>query len=134
MGSTATVLYQTFLADEQSVSKRAAYLIASAILSDTKNLTSNTTTEFDRKTLVKTAKAAGISNVDDLTFENRGMEHLFTVVKNRKDNQSVIIGWGDGSSDILTQAYGSDEYLFKPAASRNKDIVPKLREVYKAVN
>ena len=194
VGSTATVLYQTFLADEQSVSKRAAYLIASAILSDTKNLTSNTTTEFDRKTLVKTAKAAGISNVDDFyekmseaadsyegmtdeeiflsdykeydmfgtavgiacvnaadqenaeqmkermlrvmeeTFENRGMEHLFTVVKNRKDNQSVIIGWGDGSSDILTQAYGSDEYLFKPAASRNKDIVPKLREVYKAVN
>ena len=192
VGSTATVIYLTFLADEVSVSKEAAYLIASSILSDTNNLTSNSSTEYDRETLIKTAKTAGISDIDDFyrkmsaaaesyvgmtdeeiflsdykeydmsgtsvgiacinaadqenaeqmkermlrvmegTFEKQRMEHLFAVVKNGKDNQSVIIGYGDGASDILTQAFGSDEYLFKPAASRKKDIVPKLEEIYKA--
>ena len=193
VGSTATVIYQIFLANESSVSRKTAYLIASAILSDTNNLTSNTSTEADRKTLLKTAKTAGISDIDDFyekmseaaesyegmtdveiflsdykeyqmsdtavgiacvnaanqekaelmkermlrvmeeIFENQSMEHLFAVVKNRKDDQSVIIGYGDGASGILTQAFGSDEYLFKPAASRKKDVVPKLEEAYKIV-
>lgn len=191
VGSTATVIYLTFLADELSVSKKAAYLIASSILSDTNNLTSNTSTEYDREVLIKTAKTAGISDIDDFykkiseaaesyvgmtdeeiflsdykeyemsgtsvgiacvnaadqenaermkermlhamedIFEKQRMEHLFAIVKNGKDNQSVIIGYGDGASDILIQAFGSDEYLFEPAASRKKDVVPKLEEVYK---
>ena len=193
IGSTATVIYQIFLADKPSVSKKAAYLIASAILSDTNNLTSNTSTEFDRNTLIKTAKIAGISDIDDFyekmseaaesyegmtdkeiflsdykeyemsgtavgiacvnaadqenaewmkermlqvmeeTFENQSMDHLFVVVKNRKNDQSVIIGYGDGISDILTQAFGTEEFLFKPAASRKKDVVPKLEEAYKSI-
>ena len=191
VGSTATVIYQTLLADELSVSKKAAYLIASAILSDTNNLTSNSSTDIDRETLIKVAKIAEISDIDGFykklskaaesydgmtdeeiffsdykeyemsgtavgiacvnatdqestvkmkermlcvmeeIFEKQHMEHLFAVVRNGKDNQSVIIGYGNGTSDVLTQAFGSEEYLFKPAASRKKDIVPKLEEVYK---
>ena len=66
-------------------------------------------------------------------YDNQSAEYLFAVVKNREDNQSVIIGYGDDTSFILTQAFGSDEYLFKPAASRKEDVVPKLEEVFKTI-
>ncbi len=67
------------------------------------------------------------------SYESRGMKHLYTVVKNSKEDQSTIIGYGEGASDVLKQAFGSTEYVFTPGASRKKDIVPKLEEIYKAM-
>ncbi len=67
------------------------------------------------------------------SYESRGMKHLYAIVKNGEDNQSTIIGYGEGASDVLEQAFGSAEYIFTPAASRKKDVVPKLDEIYKAI-
>lgn len=66
--------------------------------------------------------------------ESTAMKHLYTMVKNGKDNQSVIFGYGEGASDVLKQAFGSAEYIFTPAASRKKDVVPKLEEIYRGIS
>lgn len=190
VGSTATIIYKIMKDDGLRIEKRAAILIASAILSDTNNMTSSTVTELDCCALKETAKIAGIANIDafyekmklasesyegmsdeeillsdykeynmsgttvgiacvnasdrynaeelqermrnviEKIFEKLGVNQLFVLVKNSKDNQSTIMGYGDGAIDVLKQAFGSDDYIFRPAASRKKDVVPALEKIY----
>lgn len=64
VGSTATIVFEMYLQNGIKVSKRMAGLLVSAILSDTKNLTSVTTTDADKVALTSLVKSAEIKDLD----------------------------------------------------------------------
>ena len=63
VGSTATIIYTSFIENGKPFDKETAGLLVSAILSDTNGLTSATTTEADHKAC---AYLASVAQIDDL--------------------------------------------------------------------
>lgn len=68
VGSTNTIVYQMFLENKIAVPKDIAGLMLSGILSDTLVLTSPTTTEIDKKTVLELAEIADV-NYNDYALE-----------------------------------------------------------------
>lgn len=68
VGSTNTIVYQMFLENAVEVPKDIAGLMLSGILSDTLVLTSPTTTELDKKTVMELSKIADV-NYNDYALE-----------------------------------------------------------------
>ena len=60
IGATATMVYNEFKVNHVSVDRKTAGLLAAAIMSDTKNLKKERTTEADRVYLAELCKKAGI--------------------------------------------------------------------------
>ena len=65
VGATATIVWISYLESGIEISKQDAGLLASAILSDTADLRSSTTTALDAQALGYLADIAGISDIDD---------------------------------------------------------------------
>ena len=66
MGSTATIIWLDYLNCGLEIDKTTAYLLLSAILSDTNNLTGTTSSSVDAKAVEELAKIAGVDDVDSL--------------------------------------------------------------------
>ncbi len=69
LGSTATVLFKYFKNNRlgcKNLDEKIAGLMLAAILSDTLNLKSPTTTDFDKSSLKKLAQIAGVNDTDAL--------------------------------------------------------------------
>ena len=66
MGSTATIIWLDYLNCGLEIDKTTAYLLLSAILSDTNNLTGTTSSSVDAKAVEELAKIAGVEDVDSL--------------------------------------------------------------------
>ena len=69
VGSTCTVIYYSFKDYQVELIPPYAGLMLSALLSDTKNMTSSTTTELDRIAYQELLTLSGISNID-LYYQN----------------------------------------------------------------
>ena len=76
VGSTATIVYTSYLESGVAIDKPTAGLLTCAILSDTNNLTSSTVTDIDRKACASLAKIAGIKDIDAFYREMR--EHALS--------------------------------------------------------
>lgn len=77
-GCVATVVYERMGADTAELPKEMAGLLAAAIISDTLNLTSPTTTEVDKEALAKLTDLAGVK-ADELA------EKMFTAKSDISD-------------------------------------------------
>lgn len=71
IGSTATIIYTSYIENETEFDKTTAGLMVSAILSDTNNLTSSTTTDADRKACEYLSGIAEINDLDAYYAEMR---------------------------------------------------------------
>lgn len=69
VGSSCTILYELLQQDNCHISPQLALLMAGAIVSDTLNLTSPTTTATDRYVLAKLQHLANIDNVQDFALQ-----------------------------------------------------------------
>ncbi len=61
LGSTATIIYEKFKETKTPIPKKIAILLLGAIISDTMNLTSQTTTIIDKHAVLKLQKISGFS-------------------------------------------------------------------------
>ncbi|MGL5253066.1 MAG: manganese-dependent inorganic pyrophosphatase [Moraxella sp.] len=77
VGSTCTVLYGMFLEKQLPISQQMALLMAGAIISDTLNLTSPTTTNQDKGALSALLHLAGMRDADG--FANQLFEAKSTI-------------------------------------------------------
>jgi len=66
MGSTSTNVYSLYKLGGKEIDIDTATLLLYAILDDTKNMTSSTTTDVDRIAVAELKKNAGISDTDEL--------------------------------------------------------------------
>ena len=69
LGSTATIIWLRYRNYGVEVDQKTAWAMVGSILSDTKNLQSNTTTFADREALRELSELAGISDTDALYQE-----------------------------------------------------------------
>ena len=69
LGSTATIIWIRYRNYGIEIDKQTAFLMAGAILSDTKNFESNTTTSADREAVKSLCDLAGIADKDALYRE-----------------------------------------------------------------
>ena len=86
LGSTATIIWIRYRNYGVEVDQQVAYAMVGSILSDTKNLQSNTTTFADREALKELSLLAGISDLDALyqgmfqasiSYEGKSDEEIF---------------------------------------------------------
>ena len=66
IGSTATIIWLDYLNYGLEIDQTTSYLLLSAVLSDTNNLTGATTSDTDREAVKILSKQAGVSDVDAL--------------------------------------------------------------------
>ena len=71
-GCTCTIIYQLYLENNVEVSSQMAGIMLSAILSDTLNLKSTTTTKYDIDAVKQLAKIANIDDIDEYAREMLG--------------------------------------------------------------
>lgn len=71
VGSTATIVYTSYIENGKAFDEATAGLLVSAILSDTNNLTSVTTTDADRKACAYLASVARLSDLNAYYVEMR---------------------------------------------------------------
>ena len=69
VGSSCSIVYLKYQQCNVSISKDMAGIMLCAILSDTNNLTSSTTIDFDKKAVKELASIADVSDVDALYNE-----------------------------------------------------------------
>ena len=69
IGATASIIWLDYLNYGLPIDKTTAYLLLSALLSDTNNLTGTTTTNVDRLAKDELAKIAEIENPDEFYYE-----------------------------------------------------------------
>jgi manganese-dependent inorganic pyrophosphatase len=67
-GSTATVIWDLYTKNGATIDKTVAFLLLSAILSDTVGLRSATTTDKDREAASSLTKLSGIEDIEAYTF------------------------------------------------------------------
>ena len=77
IGATATGVYITSLETGTTISPSTAGLLVTAILSDTNNLTSPTTTDLDRETLPVLAYLAGLEDTDSYYLMMRAAKEAY---------------------------------------------------------
>lgn len=196
-GSTATIVFLSYLESGIEIDQTTAGLLLSAILSDTLGLKGSTTTDLDRDVCEYLQLIAGIDDLDGYyailqehaesydgmtdeeifysdykeyemngkrvgiacvnaadgrveelrgkmqqvmqdVYAGQEMEHLYVMLHDVQNDQTVLLYFGDGAGEIAEEAFaayfGPDgSIVISPAASRKKDVVPYLEEVYSAV-
>ncbi len=123
VGATATIVFELYLQHGIKVSKRIAGLLASAILSDTNNLTSVTTTDADRvalKSLVESAEIKDLnvyySKLYEASMSYSGMTDLEIYHSDFKEYDM------NGHRISVAIVYASDE-------NRQKDLLKKMKAI-----
>jgi manganese-dependent inorganic pyrophosphatase len=87
VGSTATLITELFLSDHQRIERPLACGLLGAVLSDTRSLTSPTTTAKDRKAMNVLASRAQIAN--PIGFGNAMLQAYATAMAQRDDSTLI---------------------------------------------
>lgn len=140
VGSTATIIYTSYIEYGVDMDQSISGLLASAILSDTSNLTLSTTTDLDRKALAVLTKKAGIVDINSYYSQLRdaaasydGMtdEEIFYSDYKEYDMSGTSIGiasvnaTGDETDDICIRMQGVMENIYN---------TQKMKHLYVMVN
>lgn len=125
LGATATIMWIRYRNYGLEPDRQSALVMMGAILSDTNNLQSNTTTSADREAIKALARLAGISDVDafyqnmfraSLSYEGMTDEQVF--LSNYKEYESGGTKYAIG----CVNAY--DEADAKDLAERMRRVIP----------
>ena len=125
LGATATIMWIRYRNYGLEPDRQSALVMMGAILSDTNNLQSNTTTSADRAAIKALARLAGISDVDafyqnmfraSLSYEGMTDEQVF--LSNYKEYESGGTKYAIG----CVNAY--DEADAKDLAERMRRVIP----------
>lgn len=126
IGATATIVWLSYVNYGLEVDETTAYLLACAILSDTGNLKSSTTTEADRTALRVLSEKAGITDVEALyrilyekLLSYDGMTDLEIIFSDFKRYEASGVTFGIGTVNAV------DENAAKELAEKLKDSAPE---------
>ncbi len=125
LGATATIMWIRYRNYGLEPDRQSALVMMGAILSDTNNLQSNTTTSADREAIKALARLAGISDVDafyqsmfraSLSYEGMTDEQVF--LSNYKEYES------GGTKYAIGCVNAFDEADAKDLAERMRRVIP----------
>ncbi|MBQ9424873.1 MAG: DHH family phosphoesterase [Erysipelotrichaceae bacterium] len=126
IGSTATIVWLDYLNYGLEIDEKTAFLIFSAVLSDTDNLTGSTTTEADREAVRMLSEAAGIEDVDAFyakmhseKLSYKGMSDEEILFHDYKEYEASGVKFGIGLLDAI------DEETASGLAKRMKETLPE---------
>ena len=126
IGSTATIVWLDYLNYGLEIDEKTAFLIASAVLSDTDNLTGSTTTEADREAVRILSETAGIEDVDAFyanmhaeKLSYKGMSDEEILFHDYKEYEASGVKFGIGLLDAI------DEETASGLAKRMKEALPE---------
>ena len=126
IGSTATIIWLDYLNYGLEIDQTTAYLLLGAVLSDTMNLTGQTTCEADRVAVRMLAEKAGVSDVDELFKELRkeqlsyeGMSDEQILFLDYKEYEASGVKYGIGLVNAIDEQVASD------LAKRMKEVLPE---------
>lgn len=126
IGSTATIVWLDYLNYGLEIDEKTAFLIFSAVLSDTDNLTGSTTTEADREAVRVLSEAAGIEDVDAFyakmhaeKLSYKGMSDEEILFHDYKEYEASGVKFGIGLLDAI------DEETASGLAKRMKEALPE---------
>lgn len=123
IGSTATIIWSYYKESSIEIDKQIAHVMMGAVLSDTSNLKSNSTTYADRKALEDLAAIAGVTDTDayyqemykkSISYEGMSDEEIFF------SDYKVYEANGKKYGIGCINAY--DEDIAKDLASRMKEL------------
>ena len=104
IGATATGVYITSLETGTTISPSTAGLLATAILSDTNNLTSPTTTDLDREILPVLAYLAGLEDTDSYYLMMRAAKEAYP---DMSDEEILLSDYKEFDMDGMLIGIGS---------------------------
>ena len=126
IGATATIVWLDYLNYGLEIDEKTAFLIFSAVLSDTDNLTGSTTTEADREAVRVLSEAAGIEDVDAFyakmhaeKLSYKGMSDEEILFHDYKEYEASGVKFGIGLLDAI------DEETASGLAKRMKEALPE---------
>lgn len=129
VGATATVIWKDFHDYGIEIDPQIAKLLVGAILSDTSNLTSDTTTEADLEAVKELSKLA---DIEDINAFYTGMYKASISYKRMSDQDIFFSDYKDYESAGTTFGIGCvevyDEKEAQAMAERMKPIVPTALE------
>ena len=115
IGSTATIIWLTYLNYGLEIDRQTAYLLLGAVLSDTNNLNGTTTTEADRRAVPALAELAGVEDPDALyavlhaeALSYDGMEDTEILFSDYKEYEAHGIKFGIGLVNALNEEIAAD--------------------------
>ena len=124
-GATATIMWIRYRNYGLEPDRQSALVMMGAILSDTNNLQSNTTTSADRAAIKALARLAGISDVDAF-YQNMFRASLF--YEGMTDEQVFLSNYKEYESGGTKYAIGCvnafDEADAKDLAERMRRVIP----------
>lgn len=94
IGSTSTIVASMYFEQEAGIEKNMAGLLLSAIISDTMNFQSPTTTEKDKRIAARLAEIAGIE-IDDLAYD------IYFMSSNCKEKSLADFARGDVKAFLI---------------------------------
>lgn len=134
VGSTCTVIYSSFKEYRVEIIHPYAELMLSALLSDTNNLTSSTTTELDRVAYRELVALSRISDIDsfyrrmqDAASSYYGMDDIEIFLSDYKDYE--ISGHSVGVTCVNSKTDNHDEMCLKMLAVMPQVIKDKGRDM-----
>ena len=115
IGATATIVWLDYLNYGLEIDQQTAYILLSAILSDTSNLTVTSTTDADRKAIPALAEIAGVSDTEALfkilhekSFSYEGMTDLEILFSDYKEYEVGTVTFGIGQINSLNEETSKD--------------------------
>ena len=127
IGATATIVWLNYMNCGLQLDNATSYLLLCAILSDTANLTSSTTTPADKEAASALAETAGVSDTDELfkqlyekllSYEGMSDEEIF--FSDYKQYEAYGVTFGIGSVNAV------DEDAAAELAGRMYAVIPAI--------
>ena len=124
IGAAATIVWIDFLNYGVELDQSSAYLLLSAVLSDTSNLTATAVTEADHLAVSALAEKAGVGDVDGLyrnlhaeSLSYEGMSSEEILFSDYKEYEASGVTFGIGLVNAI------DEDTAKQLAARMKEVI-----------
>ena len=103
IGATATIVWLDYLNYGLEIDQQTAYLLLTAILSDTSNFIASTTTETDRQAAAILAAEAGVEDIDglyatmhEISLSYEGMSEEEILFNDYKEYEASGVSFGIG--------------------------------------
>ena len=128
LGSTATIIWIRYRNYGIEIDRKVAYAMVGAILSDTKNLRSNTTTFADREALKILAPLAGIDDTDAFYQE---MYKVSISYEGKSDTEIFYSDYKEYDSDGRKFAIGCINAYDEDAAN---DLIDRMSNVIQSAD
>ena len=131
-GSASTIVAHMYITHDRMINKQTAGLLLSAILSDTLNLHSPTTTRMDKFIVSLLAQCTNTTNVDHLAHEqfqakSRELQSVSTHALIRGDLKQFKLSSADNKSTVHV-AFGVIETVdTKAVLQRKSDIIHEIK-------